>query len=49
VVIALGYPSFYDLSSTRTCPGLSASSRVKMNDGAAVLDTVIDDGTPVAA
>jgi lysophospholipase L1-like esterase len=42
-VIAVGYPSFYDLSSTRTCPGLSASARAKINEGAAVLDTVIHD------
>jgi lysophospholipase L1-like esterase len=40
-VIALGYPNFYDLSSTRTCLGLSSSSRTKINEGIGVLDEAI--------
>jgi lysophospholipase L1-like esterase len=39
-VLAMGYPNFYDLSSTRTCLGLSSSSRTKINEGIGVLDDI---------
>ncbi len=39
-VVVLGYPRFYDLSAWY-CPGLSGTSRAKINEGADVLDSVI--------
>jgi len=39
-VVVLGYPRFYDLSAWY-CPGLSSTSRSKINEGADVLDGVI--------
>jgi lysophospholipase L1-like esterase len=40
-ILVVGYPDFYDLSSTRTCPGLDSSSRTKIDEGIGVLDDVI--------
>ncbi|MFN2518758.1 MAG: SGNH/GDSL hydrolase family protein [Jatrophihabitantaceae bacterium] len=39
-VVVLSYPRFYDLSAWY-CPGLSSTSRSKINEGADVLDGVI--------
>ncbi len=47
-VVALGYPDFYDLSSNRTCLGLSSSSRAKIDEGVGVLDGVIADAARAA-
>jgi lysophospholipase L1-like esterase len=40
-VVVLSYPRFYDLSASWYCPGLSTTKRKKINEGADVLDTVI--------
>lgn len=40
-VVVLSYPRFYDLSASWYCPGLSTTSRTKINEGADVLDGVI--------
>jgi lysophospholipase L1-like esterase len=40
-ILVFGYPNFYDLTSTRTCPGLGGSSRTKIDEGIGVLDDVI--------
>jgi hypothetical protein len=39
-VVILGYPQFYDLN-TALCLGISATKRAALNEGAAVLDSVI--------
>ncbi|MGA5064264.1 SGNH/GDSL hydrolase family protein [Streptomyces exfoliatus] len=41
-VVILGYPRFYDLAVT-PCPGISATKRTALNNGADVLNTVIRD------
>ena len=40
-VVVLGYPAFYDLSKSSTCIGLSTTDRTYLNQGAGVLDSVI--------
>jgi lysophospholipase L1-like esterase len=40
-VVVLSYPRFYDLSASWYCPGLSYTKRQKINEGADVLDGVI--------
>jgi hypothetical protein len=40
VLTRLGYPDFYDVASTRTCLGLSSSSRTKIDEGIGVLNDV---------
>jgi lysophospholipase L1-like esterase len=40
-VVVLSYPRFYDLSASWYCPGLSYTKRSKINEGANVLDGVI--------
>ena len=40
-VVVLSYPRFYDLSASWYCLGLSGTSRSKINEGADVLDGVI--------
>lgn len=40
-VVVLSYPRFYDISASWYCPGLSTTSRKKINEGADVLDSVI--------
>jgi lysophospholipase L1-like esterase len=40
-VVVASYPRFYDLSASWYCPGLSTTSRTKINEGADVLDGVI--------
>ncbi len=40
-VVVLGYPAFYDLSKSSTCLGLSTTDRTYLNQGAGVLDSVI--------
>lgn len=40
-VVVAGYPRFYDLSASWYCLGLSTTSRTKINEGADVLDGVI--------
>jgi lysophospholipase L1-like esterase len=47
-VIALGYPEFYDLSSARACPGLSGTSRAKIDEGADELDGAIQAAAATA-
>jgi lysophospholipase L1-like esterase len=41
-VVVLDYPRFYDLSASWYCPGLSYTKRSKINEGADVLDSVIN-------
>lgn len=41
-VVVLSYPRFYDLSASWYCPGLSYTKRSKINEGANVLDGVIN-------
>jgi lysophospholipase L1-like esterase len=40
-VVVLGYPQLYDLAYSSVCPGLSTTKRKKLNEGAGVLDSVI--------
>lgn len=40
-VVVLDYPQFYDLSKSSTCIGLSTTDRQYLNQGASVLDSVI--------
>jgi lysophospholipase L1-like esterase len=40
-VVVLGYPEFYDLARSSTCIGLSTTKRTYLNQGADVLDSVI--------
>jgi lysophospholipase L1-like esterase len=40
-VEVLGYPEFYDLARSSTCIGLSTTKRTYLNQGADVLDSVI--------
>lgn len=40
-VVVLGYPELYDLNRSSACPGLSTTKRTKLNQGADVLDGVI--------
>jgi len=40
-VVVLSYPEFYDLSKSSTCIGLSTTDRTNLNQGADVLDGVI--------
>ncbi|MCH5677885.1 SGNH/GDSL hydrolase family protein [Streptomyces gilvus] len=40
-VVVLGYPQFYDLARSGSCPGLDTAKRVAINDGAALLDKQI--------
>jgi lysophospholipase L1-like esterase len=40
-VVVLGYPQFYDLARSSTCIGLSTTDRTYLNQGASVLDGVI--------
>jgi lysophospholipase L1-like esterase len=40
-VVVLGYPAFYDLSKSSSCIGLSTTDRTDLNQGAGVLDTVL--------
>ena len=40
-VVVLSYPRFYDISASWYCPGLSTTKRKKINEGADVLDSVI--------
>lgn len=40
-VVVIGYPEFYDLSKSSTCIGLSTTDRTDLNQGADVLDSVI--------
>lgn len=40
-VVVLGYPEFYDLSLSDSCIGLSTTDRYYLNQGADVLDSVI--------
>ena len=40
-VVVLGYPEFYDLSKSSTCIGLSTTDRTNLNQGADILDGVI--------
>jgi lysophospholipase L1-like esterase len=40
-VVVLGYPEFYDLARSSTCIGLSTTKRTYLNQGADVLDGVI--------
>ncbi|HVB44561.1 MAG TPA: SGNH/GDSL hydrolase family protein [Streptosporangiaceae bacterium] len=42
-VVVLDYPQFYDLSLSSVCIGLSTTDRTYLNQGAAVLDTQIQD------
>jgi lysophospholipase L1-like esterase len=40
-VVVLSYPRFYDTNTWYPCPGLSSTKHKKINEGADVLDTVI--------
>lgn len=40
-IVVLDYPQFYDLSKSSTCIGLSTTDRTTLNQGASVLDGVI--------
>ena len=40
-VVVLGYPDFYDLTYSQYCIGLSTTDRTDLNNGANVLDSVI--------
>lgn len=40
-VVVLGYPDFYDLTYSQYCVGLSTTDRTDLNNGANVLDSVI--------
>jgi lysophospholipase L1-like esterase len=40
-VVVLDYPQFYDLSKSSTCIGLSTTDRTYLNQGASVLDSVV--------
>src|SRR5580658_7512879 len=40
-VIVLDYPQFYDLSQSSTCIGLSTTDRTDLNQGASILDSVV--------
>jgi hypothetical protein len=40
-VVVLGYPALYDLSRSSICIGLSSTDRNALNQGASVLDQVI--------
>ena len=40
-VVVLGYPEFYDLSRSSTCAGLSTTKRTDLDQGADVLDSVV--------
>jgi len=42
-VVVLDYPEFYDLSKSSTCIGLSTTKRTYRNQGADVLDSVVQD------
>jgi lysophospholipase L1-like esterase len=44
-VVVLGYPEFYDLSKSSTCIGLSTTKRKALDNGADVLDSVIQQAT----
>jgi lysophospholipase L1-like esterase len=40
-VVVLDYPQFYDLSKSSSCIGLSTTDRTDLNQGASVLDSVV--------
>ena len=40
-VVVLDYPQFYDLSKSSICIGLSTTDRTSLNQGAGVLDSVV--------
>jgi hypothetical protein len=40
-VVVVGYPEFYDLSKSSGCIGLSTADRTDLNQGAAVLDSLL--------
>ena len=40
-VVVVGYPEFYDLAKSSGCIGLSTTDRTDLNQGAAILDTVL--------
>jgi lysophospholipase L1-like esterase len=40
-VVIVGYPEFYDLANSSTCIGLSTTDRTDLNQGAAVLDSLL--------
>lgn len=40
-VVVVGYPEFYDLANSSGCIGLSTTDRTDLNQGAAVLDSVL--------
>src|SRR6266567_3944007 len=42
-VVVLDYPEFYDLSKSSTCIGLSTTKRTYLNQGADLLDSVVQD------
>ncbi|HEX9063759.1 MAG TPA: SGNH/GDSL hydrolase family protein [Streptosporangiaceae bacterium] len=44
-IVVLDYPAFYDLSKSSTCIGLSTTDRTYLNQGAGVLDSVIQAET----
>ena len=44
-VVVLGYPEFYDLNYSSTCPGLDTYKRTLLNNGADMLDGVIQKHT----
>jgi len=41
MVVVVGYPEFYDLANSSGCIGLSTTDRTDLNQGAAVLDSLL--------